>query len=300
MNKTKYVLGIDAGGTFFKSVLVAEDNSVVLDSAKKEPAGDDKTSVIDCYCRLIESAEKTACELGGELVGIGVSTPGPFDYENSISLMKHKLNGIYGVNIRETLRSKGVLGELKMVFMHDALSFLHGEYIIGTAMGYKNVAGITLGTGTGFAVIKNGELCKSADGGTAFSIWQEKLMDATVEDFLSRRGIISLYRKLSGDFSDIDVYDIEMLAVRNGNKSALKTFELTGEYLAKAVKSILRENEIECLILGGQISKGFPLMEKSIKSGLGDLPNLKLITKGQSIDYSAQIGASGLAFNKIR
>ena len=70
MNKTKYVLGIDAGGTFFKSVLVAEDNSVVLDSAKKEPAGDDKTSVIDCYCRLIESAEKTACELGGELVGI--------------------------------------------------------------------------------------------------------------------------------------------------------------------------------------------------------------------------------------
>ena len=57
MNKTKYVLGIDAGGTFFKSVLVAEDNSVVLDSAKKEPAGDDKTSVIDCYCRLIESAQ---------------------------------------------------------------------------------------------------------------------------------------------------------------------------------------------------------------------------------------------------
>ncbi len=298
MTDKKYVLGIDAGGTFFKSVIVSEDYSILEGSEQKVASGDDKDSIIESYCEIINNAKRMVTEFGGCLIGVGVSAPGPFDYENATSLMKHKLKNIYGLNLREILKSKGVLNDIPISFAHDGLSFLHGEYLLGTSNGLKNVAGVTLGTGVGFALIKDGKLCKTSNGGTAYTIWQNKFKDGIVEDYLSRRGIISIYKKLSGSEEDIDVYDIELLATQNNDSFAYETFKLTGQYLAEAIKDVLKTEKIDCLILGGQISKGFPLMEKALKEGLKDLPDLKIITKGKSIDYSAQIGVTSVLFDR--
>lgn len=294
---TDYVLGIDAGGTYFKSVLIKNGIEVVKDTALKTPSGSSKDEILKCYCEIIKFARHFVSDVGGRLIGIGVSTPGPFDYKNGISLMQHKLTGIYGVNLKKSLKDMGMLGDMPMGFLHDGPAFLLGEYLLGSGNGFKNIACITLGTGTGFAVMKNGKLCLKENGDTAFSIYGKPLNGLTVEDFLSHRGIINFYKKLSGFENDIDVYGIELAATQNNDKFAFETFKKTGEFIAKAVKDILVEEKIECLILGGQISKGFPLMEETLKDGLSDVASLKSVIRGADLDFSPQIGAVSLIFN---
>ncbi len=294
---TDYVLGIDAGGTYFKSVLIKNGIEVVKDTALKTPSGSSKDEILKCYCEIIKFARHFVSDVGGRLIGIGVSTPGPFDYKNGISLMQHKLTGIYGVNLKKSLKDMGMLGDMPMGFLHDGPAFLLGEYLLGSGKDFENLACITLGTGTGFAVMKNGKLCLKENGDTAFSIYGKPLNGLTVEDFLSHRGIINLYKNLSGKDSFDDVYGIFLSATEDNDEFAVKTFEKTGEYIAKAVRDFVVEEKIECLILGGQISKSFHLFEKPLKEKLSDIPTLKYITKGHDLDYSAQIGAASLIFN---
>ena len=296
----KYVLGIDAGGTYFKSVLVDSNNEVLISSQRKQKIKDDKDSILECYTSLIDEGKIMAKKVGGTLVGIGVSSPGPFDYHNTISFMKHKLKSIYGLNLEKTLRSNGVLEDMSFCCMHDGLSFLYGEYIVGSAKGFSNVAALTLGTGTGFSIIKNGELCETSQGSTAFSIYQNPLEGKKVEDYLSSRGIVQMYNTFSKNTLDYTAYDIEKKAIQNDDKAAQKTFNEAGRLIAEATRDILKDNKIECFVLGGQISRAFPLMESSIREGLKSVSSLQKICMGESIDFSAQIGVAHKAFSLIK
>ena len=296
----KYVLGIDAGGTYFKSVLVDSNNKVLISSQRKHKIKDDRDSILECYISLINEGKIMAEKAGGTLIGVGVSSPGPFDDYKTISFMKHKLKSIYGVNLEETLRSNGVLGDLSFCCMHDGLSFLYGEYIVGGAKDFSNVAALTLGTGTGFSIIKNGKLCETSQGSTAFSIYQNPLEGKRVEDYLSGRGIVQMYNTFSKNTLDCTAYDIEKMAIQNGDKAAQKTFSEAGRLIAEATRDILEENNIECFVLGGQISRAFPLMELSIREGLKSVSSLQKICMGENIDFSAQIGVAHKAFSLIK
>lgn len=237
----KYVLGIDAGGTYFKSVLINSENEVIHSSSRKLKVIDDRDSILSCYSTLISEAVGLARDAGGTLVGVGVSTPGPFDYHATVSLMRHKLKSIYGINLEEALRERGVLDGLEFCCMHDGLAFLYGEYIIGEGKGYSNVAAITLGTGTGFSLIKDGVLCETPSGNPAFSIYKDPLEDKTVEDFLSARGIPQTYKGVSKTDGEYTPYDIEKLARESSDEAAIKTYGKTGRLIAEATKKILAE-----------------------------------------------------------
>lgn len=296
----EYVLGIDAGGTYFKSVLVNSANEVLYSSQRKQRIDDNKEIIIDCYTTLIDEAKVMAEKEGGTLIGVGVSSPGPFDYRNSVSLMKHKLKSIYGVNLESTLRDKGILNDMTFCCMHDGLAFLLGEHLIGDAKDYSNIACLTLGTGTGFSIIKNGILCETEQGSTAFSIYQNPLNGKQVEDYLSSRGIIQMYKEFSNNDNEYTVYDIEKFAIQMDDKAAKRTFYETGRMIGEATRDILRENAIECLILGGQISRAFPLMELGIKEILNSVSCIQKICIGKSIDFSAQIGVAHRVFSIVK
>ena len=148
--------------------------------------------------------------------------------------------------------------------------------------------------------MKNGNLCETPQGSTAFSIYQNQLNNKKVEDFLSSRGIVEMYKYFSKSENEYTVYDIEKMAIQMNDESAKKTFSETGRLIAEATKDILEENLVECLILGGQISRAFPLMESAIKEGLCNVTSLKKICAGKSIDFSPQIGVAHKVFSIIK
>ena len=86
--------------------------------------------------------------------------PGPFDYARGISRVAHKLEPLFGVDLRE--RSPASLGTPPSAidFVNDADAFLIGEWWVGAAAGHRRAAGVTLGTGVGSAYLLDGRIVR--------------------------------------------------------------------------------------------------------------------------------------------
>src|SRR5690606_22841735 len=125
---------------------------------------------------------------------IGIAMPGPFDYKNGISLMQNqdKFDALYRFNIKEILAKRLGLPSENIRFINDALSFLQGEVFCGAVRDQNRVLGLTLGTGLGSALYKDGST-EDAD------LWNSKFKDGIAEDYLSGRWFLKRYSELSGN-----------------------------------------------------------------------------------------------------
>jgi glucokinase len=91
-------------------------------------------------------------------------------------------------------------------------------------------------------------------------------------------------------FSNIDVVDIGKMA-NEGDALSIDVFCDTAIILSETIKPVLKENDIQCLLFGGQISRSFKYMENSIKNSLKDIGCLKKISVVSNMDTAALLGA---------
>lgn len=296
MDLQKTYLAIDAGGTFFKSALLNASGEVINGSAHLERSYSEGPAekIVGAYRNTVSNALRYVGEHGGlELIGIGIATPGPFDYENGVPMMKHKFASIYGVRLRDVIYSvPEVQVGLPVSFMHDANAALAGEMLNGNARNYQNVALITLGTGLGFAYSQNGKVQFNEQGGPKITIFKTPCKDGILEDYVSKRGFLKIYKEKSRkpDVDQMQVADIGRLA-NQGDEICIDTFREAGRILAVNIKPILKEQKIECLLFGGQISKSFHHFEEIVKSELDDVQTLRNIAVVGNMDNAALIGA---------
>lgn len=289
------VLAIDAGGTFLKVALVRRDGSASPDSFFSFPvdSGGSASDIAAAYALLAEQGLRKAREHRLTMSAVCVCIPGPFDYENGISLMTHKYAAIRGIPMRPWLQ-KGA-GNVPVHFIHDSHAFLLGAMRSNHCRGFRRAAGVTLGTGLGFASLFDGKLYKNAQGGPGISIFARPYRRGVSEDYVSRRAVLARYRELCGNCAeDLDVADIARHAGR-GEAAAVAVFAETGTCLAGILHDILLENRFECLLLGGGISKSADLFLPQLKEGLSDLPLLRYIATAADIDMCPVLGAAQAA-----
>lgn len=187
---------------------------------------------------------------------VRAAVPGPFNYETGLFLMKHKFAAVYGEYFQD------IVGVKDCKFIHDVNCMLLGEVRRGNAASYNRVAIIALGTGLGFAMSVDGKLVKNEDGSPAVDLYNRPYRDGVLEDYASKRGVWKLY----GDDS-IPVKDIAKRAF-DGDAKALEAFKNLGDILAAEIAPVMKEYNIECLLLGGQISRSWKLFAPYIKEGL--------------------------------
>jgi glucokinase len=302
--KKKLYLIIDAGGTYFKSALlnahgeIKEGSVFKIRSWSEGPA----EQIINAYRETVSHGLEYIKERSADLGGIGIATPGPFDYEKGIPLMRHKFAFIYGLNLSDLIHNMpGVQPDIPICFMHDANATLAGELWKGNAQGYNNVALVTLGTGLGFAFSQNGKIQYNSQGGPAISIYKLPYKNGILEDYISKRGILKIYGDLSNKkfIKVIEVSDIGKWA-NEGDKACLDTFKEAGKILSEALYSILYEWQIQCFLFGGQISRSYHLMERSFKSGLQGISSLKKISVVNNFNNSAFWGVLWDLIYKIK
>ena len=127
--KRKYdsvVLGIDAGGTYFKSALVNIEGKILKDSYRQTPVSSygTKAEIMMTYKKIIQAASEYTCADSIDICGIGISTPGPFDYIGGISSMRHD-SGYRGCKYPGFVCAMGLFqNDLPVIFMHDAMLYL--------------------------------------------------------------------------------------------------------------------------------------------------------------------------------
>lgn len=290
-------VAVDAGGTSLKYGVVVRGGSgralargaVPLDSAGRREA------ILSAFAAAVCRGMDAAAARGAAVEGIGIATPGPFDFAAGVSLMEHKWAAIQGVELRpELVRRCGLPTGLPIRFLHDVHAFLRGEAVRGAARGFARVAGVTLGTGLGFGILLDGVFVHNGKGSPHVGIYKEPWRGGILEDFVSRRGLRADFARRSGDASEPEVEEIARRARECGDRHARDAFREMGRTLADALAGHLAENRIECLVLGGKISNAFDLFGAELEALLGRVPSLRAVERAQDIDGAPLTGAAAL------
>ncbi|WP_164735355.1 ROK family protein [Pseudoflavitalea rhizosphaerae] len=243
------VLGIDIGGSHISACMVELDDARFLRETevheKVDPSGSSET-LISAWAAAIKGSFAKA----GEPVGyIGIAMPGPFDYENGISLITglHKFESLYGLNVKELLADALQISADKIRFINDASAFLLGEIKGGAGKGFANAAGITLGTGLGSA----GYFFHNLQDG---DLWCTPFKASRAEDYLCTRWVVQEYKRLSGkDISGVR----DLMQEDHRNEHAKKVFDVFGQHLGEVLLMKYPPSVQDVVVIGGNIAKAW-------------------------------------------
>lgn len=292
--KDKAYLTIDAGGTYIKSAVLDGDGTVLEDSFLKTKSFSDnpKEVILSAFSDTVIHGLEIVLSEKRHLGGIGIAFPGPFDYKNGIPLMEQKFQSLHGLPLKEILSENlGEYQNVPLVFVHDANATLEGELWRGNVQSYNNVAVITLGTGIGFALSENRKVLCNELGSPLVKIFNIKYGDGILEDVVSRKGILEIFKSFSDD-NYSNRWDVDRIGALadNGHVPGILTFKKVGEILSDVLKNTLIERRIQCLLFGGQISKSFQHIEQSLKQGLKEINFLEKVSVVHNIDNSTFYG----------
>jgi len=228
---------LDVGGT-----------SIKCSDGREIPINSNGTAG-EIYSSLREAVSDYDC--------VRAAVPGPFNYQTGQFLMKHKFAAVYGEYFQD------IVGVKDCKFIHDVNCMLLGEVAAGKGKDYRKVALVALGTGLGFAVSIDGIILQNESGGPEISLYNRPYKDGILEDYASKRG---MYANYGGD--TMSVKEIGLRA-SEGEQRALDAFAAMGRVIGTEISPLMKEYDIERLLMGGQISRNWkfilPAIEEEFK-----------------------------------
>ena len=242
------IIGIDAGGTWIKGGLVR--NNKIIKFSKVPVKNQGKflmRAITDLISLLITPHTKT----------IGLALPGNIDPKRGILHYCHH----YPKSPRHLKVAKALQQKFKIPAYtdHDLNCFTLAEAVVGQGKKYPIVAGVTLGTGFGFAFTVNQKIYHGSQNIIEFGHTIVQKGGARckcggsghLESYVSGKALISLYKKKTG--RQKDTYQI-VTAAQKGEKTALSTLGTMSDYLAVGLANIIYSYNPHIIVIGGGLS----------------------------------------------
>lgn len=265
----KVYLMLDVGGTNIKAGVLAEDGSLWKDGILSFDAKSrgSREEIFQNFASVLAALTERLPKENLQIEGIGMAFPGPFDYEQGISLMQglDKYDAIYGIPIEKELRNcflsmkNGCLlrESRRFVFLHDVEAFAMGESHYGRGRDCEKVMYLCIGTGAGSAFTRDRKILKGEDGSVPPRGWifDTPFRGSIIDDYLSVRGLASLSGQAFKEAKD----GKELFRLcQEGDQVALAVYREFGRWLKEAISPFLAAFCPDGFVLGGQISKSFP------------------------------------------
>jgi glucokinase len=277
------VLAFDVGGSHISGALCSTPD-LSLGPVVKAPMPEKQSAeaFVDVLADLAAHAGADS-----QTAGAGFAMPGPFDYAQGISWMKHKMPYLYGVNLREAFAHRMGWNGTQVQFLNDAAAFLLGEVGAGAARGVARVVGFTLGTGIGSGYAVDGRLVTQGLGvPPGGEIWNVPFEGGITEDLISTRAI----KKAYGDRAGIEKEVAEIAAAAAHDRVAAEVFAGFGKDLGRVLRIQLKDFAPQVVVLGGGIARSaslfLPAAEKELE---GIKVELRIATLG---DDAPLVGAT--------
>ena len=273
----RVVLTLDAGGTNFR-FSATQGNRAIAETVILPSSGEDLERclaiIVEGFCRVEESCPDTP-------VAISFSFPGPADYPNGIIGDLQHLPGFRGgIALGPMLEER--FG-LPVFINNDGDLFVYGEAIAGflpyvngllekagNQKRYRNLFGVTLGTGFGGGIVRDGELFLG-DNSLGAEIWllRNKLDPQTrVEDVAGIRGVRRFYAENAGIPFDESPEPRVIFAIGQGahpgdKAAALEAFRQLGEVVGDAMGQALTIVD-GLAVVGGGLSGAWSLFAPAL------------------------------------
>ena len=202
----------------------------------------------------------------------GAAVPGPFDYDAGIGRYRGvgKFEALNGVDVGAALTAGVHPAPAGVRFVGDAIAFALGEWTSGPACGRTRIAALTLGTGIGSAFLVAGRPLTSGP-----SVPPEGRADLLardgqgLEELVSGRAVLAAYQHLNGSPAT-SVADVVRRA-QSGDRFAGSVLDRAYRTLGEMLGPYLGAFGPEILVVGGGISAAWPLIEPSLRAGLGSV-----------------------------
>lgn len=296
----KFSMGVDIGGSHITCQLFNLNTNSLIANSKVRISVDgngSKESILESWVKAIQKTYSTINR--NNLVGIGFAMPGPFDYKNGVAWFDAnvgKFQNLYGVNVKtELLQRLDLRNNFPIRFLNDAASFAVGEANVEPASKFNRIIALTLGTGFGSTFIKNGLPLAGIDGipedGFLYHI---QFQNSIADEYFSTRWFLSEYKNRNGEEIRGVKELVELAKTDSFSRSLFKEFGTNlGEFLIPWIQKF----NAECVVLGGNISKSYPLFKKEMESQFNRVGIDIFICQSLLDEDAALIGSAKLTDN---
>jgi len=291
----QFIVGIDIGGTTYSSTLFDEELNPVESSGKGLIESFNSTDhFLDGISNQINSLINK--DRAGNIMGIGVSSPGPLDSKKGIILDTPNLDLLQNVALKAELEKRC---KLPVIIDNDANLFAFGEWSLSGAND-EVFGAITLGTGLGFGIIINRDIYRGAHGLAAeYAIspidsgnWEEKVSIRAIKEIAKK------YIDVNDSLEPVDIFN----KATNGDAGAIHAWDKFGENLGLALSHFINMIDPDKISIGGGMSGAYKFFESKMKETLSlhspAYNNFNIdIFESKKKELSAQLGAALLIKN---
>jgi len=294
-NDDRIVLTLDAGGTNFVFSAIKSGETIV------EPIRLDSEgySLEKSLANIVQGFQYVSDRLDKAPVAISFAFPGPADYPNGIigdlvNLPAYRGGVALGAMLEEKFR-------IPVFINNDGDLYAYGEAIggilpeiniklekAGSPKRFKNLLGITLGTGFGGGIVNDGKLYlgDNAMAAEVYAIRNKLSPKWCAEDGISIRAIKSFYQEYSGKeisakLTPKDIFDIAKGNNHGNQEAAKRAFESMGEILGDVLAQLATVLD-GITVIGGGLSGASELFMPAVLAEMNsnyELPDGELISR---------------------
>ena len=306
-NDSRIVMTLDAGGTNLKFSAI-RGNKLLLGPVSVPSEAD---NLERCLANIVRGFENIRASVPEAPVAISFAFPGPADYPAGIVANVGNLPAFRGgvalgpmleerFGIPVFLNNDGdlfVCGEAIAGFLPYVNSLLEHA---GNPKRYRNLFGITLGSGLGGGIVINGELLigDNSAGGEAWLLRHKRDAKMNAEEGASIRAVRKVYAQISGiPFEQAPepktIFEIGMGRAEGNADAACEAFRQMGEIAGDAVAQALTLID-GLVVVGGGISAAAPLFLPALVDAMNSVferdgnPMPRLVPRTFNFDDASQ------------
>jgi glucokinase len=267
---TRYVVGIDLGGTKIATCLLDKEGYIVKKVTLPTLASEGPEAVIGRMKVGVYEVVKQAKVDRKSILAIGVGSPGPMDTEKGIIKNPPNLPGWVEIPLKNIL-----LDEFKLPIgvENDATAAALGENLYGSGKGVNNFMYITVSTGIGGGVVVNGKLFKGTNGNAAEighttinfqgprcgcgneGCWEAYASGSALARFAGE-GIKNGRKTTITDIAGNENIKAEHVfaAAKQGDAFAMELVDSEGYYLGVGLANMVNVFNPDCIAIGGGLT----------------------------------------------
>lgn len=245
-------IGIDLGGTNIRIGQV-KDGDIIKKVSAPSPSKQGLEESIEYLKRTIDQCMTPECK------SIGIGVPSVLDSEKGIVYNVTNIPAWIEVPLKDILESHY---DCPVYINNDSNCFTLGEKRFGEGKPFKNMVGITLGTGVGAGIIVNNELYGGSNTG-AGEIGCVPYLDATYEDYCGSN-FFTTHHQITGAEA------AERAAAKD--PAALAIWDDYGMHLGNLIKATLFVYDPDAIIFGGGIAGAYPFFSRAMKEAMQSFP----------------------------
>jgi glucokinase len=298
-------VGIDIGGTKISSALVDESGKILCKETIPTPTARGPEAVLDAVAELARRLLSDA----SDTVAVGVGTAGTVDHERGVvTSATENIPGWAGMEVGTRLSK--LLG-LPVFVDNDVNTMAFGEALSDEVRDAESVLFVTVGTGIGGAVLRNGMLDRGATGiaGEVGHVVVEMSGSERctcgrfghLEAYATGPGIVRHYIAATGTEEKVDLRAVAARA-READEAASEAIVWGADLFGRALGGMLNILDPEAVVVGGgvpQIGASYwEPMERALRSEALPGPSEVLLLPAALGVEAGMVGAARMALQE--